>query len=62
MFVSCMLYYIYLQEASVSLKAEPVGQVGPKGLLYVNQREFAAVVPDTSNYVCSLIAIYMCAN
>ncbi|XP_041061965.1 protein N-terminal asparagine amidohydrolase isoform X1 [Carcharodon carcharias] len=38
--------YSQLKEGAKSLKSKPVRRIGPKGLLYVQQREFAATTPQ----------------
>ncbi len=41
----------FQQSASERILADEKRTVGPKGLLYVNQREFAATLPDDGVFV-----------
>ena len=51
-----------MKESSVSLRSIPLKTVGPEGLLYVRQREFAVVAPSSGRYYytydyCSLFSV-----
>jgi len=44
-----------VQESSLSLRSIPSKTVGPEGLLYIHQREFAVVAASSGNIVYRLV-------
>ena len=48
-FLNCV-YGAYMQESSVSLRSIPSKTVGPEGLLYVHQCEFAVVASSSGRH------------
>jgi len=45
----------YVQESTISLRSIPSKIIGPEGLLYVRQREFAVIAPSSGMFIVALI-------
>lgn len=54
--------YPHLKDTAAQLTASLPKQVGPQGLLYVSQREFAAVSPHDSMFLYLLIFFHFHGN